>query len=60
MRRTGLAVAGERESLIKFTTADITESAGQHRAADAAISWMTPPGYVRRTLLPAMAKGAAG
>ncbi|MFD3936236.1 LLM class flavin-dependent oxidoreductase [Streptomyces sp. NPDC058611] len=29
------------------------------RAADAAISWMTPPGYVRDTLLPAMAKGAA-
>jgi alkanesulfonate monooxygenase SsuD/methylene tetrahydromethanopterin reductase-like flavin-dependent oxidoreductase (luciferase family) len=29
------------------------------RVADAAISWMTPPGYVRDTLLPAMAKGAA-
>ncbi|MPY47721.1 LLM class flavin-dependent oxidoreductase [Streptomyces acidicola] len=29
------------------------------RVADTAISWMTPPGYVRDTLLPAMAKGAA-
>jgi alkanesulfonate monooxygenase SsuD/methylene tetrahydromethanopterin reductase-like flavin-dependent oxidoreductase (luciferase family) len=29
------------------------------RVADAAISWMTPPGYVRDTLLPAMAEGAA-
>ncbi|MDK1473097.1 LLM class flavin-dependent oxidoreductase [Streptomyces sp. 549] len=28
-------------------------------AADAAISWMTPPGYVADVLLPAMAKGAA-
>ncbi|MFU0243372.1 LLM class flavin-dependent oxidoreductase, partial [Streptomyces scabiei] len=29
------------------------------RVADAAISWMTPPGYLRDTLLPALAKGAA-
>ncbi|KOG55956.1 5,10-methylene tetrahydromethanopterin reductase [Streptomyces griseoflavus] len=29
------------------------------RAADVAISWMTPPGYVQDTLLPAMARGAA-
>lgn len=29
------------------------------RAADTAISWMTPAGYVRDTLLPAMEKGAA-
>ncbi|MGW7367204.1 LLM class flavin-dependent oxidoreductase [Streptomyces sp. NPDC054841] len=28
-------------------------------AADVAISWMTPPAYVRDVLLPAMAKGAA-
>ncbi|PBC86622.1 Flavin-dependent oxidoreductase, luciferase family (includes alkanesulfonate monooxygenase SsuD and methylene tetrahydromethanopterin reductase) [Streptomyces sp. 2224.1] len=35
----------------------LARAAGQ--VADVAISWMTPPGYVRDTLLPAMAKGAA-
>ncbi|MFJ4684975.1 LLM class flavin-dependent oxidoreductase [Streptomyces sp. NPDC088789] len=29
------------------------------RVADVAISWMTPPGYVRGVLLPALAKGAS-
>ncbi|AIA02559.1 LLM class flavin-dependent oxidoreductase [Streptomyces noursei] len=29
------------------------------RVADVAISWMTPSGYLRDTLVPAMAKGAA-
>ncbi|MFJ5933688.1 LLM class flavin-dependent oxidoreductase [Streptomyces sp. NPDC093071] len=35
----------------------LARAAGQ--VADAAISWMTPHGYVQDTLLPAMAKGAA-
>ncbi|MGW6568841.1 LLM class flavin-dependent oxidoreductase [Streptomyces sp. NPDC054975] len=35
----------------------LARAAGQ--VADVAISWMTPPGYVQDTLLPAMAKGAA-
>lgn len=35
----------------------LARAAGQ--AANVAISWMTPPLYVRDTLLPAMAKGAA-
>ncbi|MCX4742527.1 LLM class flavin-dependent oxidoreductase [Streptomyces antibioticus] len=35
----------------------LARAAGQ--VADAAISWMTPHGYVQDTLLPAMAEGAA-
>ncbi|MEO3857099.1 LLM class flavin-dependent oxidoreductase [Acrocarpospora sp. B8E8] len=30
------------------------------RVADVAVTWMTPPGYVRDTLIPALAEGATG